>query len=67
LVLHLATGEAIDPSVGQQWTGTDDGRRFLTLSGDQWYAANVAFGTDPASARGMADRCVKAYLGEEPN
>jgi uncharacterized protein YndB with AHSA1/START domain len=67
LALHLASGEAIDPSFGQQWTGTDDGRRFLTLSGDEWYAANVAFGTDPAAARAMADRCVKAYLGEEQN
>src|SRR3954469_17010136 len=67
LALHLATGEAVDPSFGQQWTGTDDGRRFLTLSGDEWYAANVDFGTDPAAARAMADRCVKAYLGEEQN
>jgi uncharacterized protein YndB with AHSA1/START domain len=67
LALHLATGEAIDPSFGQQWTATDDGRRFLTLSGTEWYAANVAFGTDPAAARAMADRCVKAYLGEEQN
>jgi uncharacterized protein YndB with AHSA1/START domain len=65
LALHLASGEAIDPSFGQQWTGTDDGRRFLTLSGNEWYAANVAFGTDPAAARAMADRCVKAYLGEQ--
>jgi uncharacterized protein YndB with AHSA1/START domain len=67
LALHLSTGEAIDPSFGQQWTATDDGRRFLTLSGDEWYTANVAFGTDPAAARAMADRCVKAYLGEEQN
>jgi uncharacterized protein YndB with AHSA1/START domain len=67
LALHLATGEAIDPSFGQQWTGTEDGRRFLTLSGGKWYAVNVAFGTDPAEARAMADRCVKAYLGEEQN
>jgi uncharacterized protein YndB with AHSA1/START domain len=67
LALHVDTGQAIDPSFGQQWTGTDDGRRFLTLSGDQWFAANVAFGTDPGAARAMADRCVKAYLGEEQN
>jgi len=67
LALHLATGEAIDPAFGQQWMGTEDGRRFLTLSGDEWYAVNVAFGTDPTAARAMADRCVKAYLGEEQN
>jgi uncharacterized protein YndB with AHSA1/START domain len=67
LALHLATGEAVDPSFGQQWMGTADGRRFLTLSGDEWYAVNVNFGTDPAAARAMADRCVAAYLGEEQN
>jgi uncharacterized protein YndB with AHSA1/START domain len=64
LAIHLSTGESIDPSFGQQWTGTEEGRRFLTLSGEGWYAANVAFGEDPAAARGLADRCIKAYLGE---
>ena len=67
LAIHLATGEAIDPSFGEQWIVTEDGRRFLRLSGEQWYAANVAFGTDPVAAREMAERCLAAYLGEEPN
>jgi uncharacterized protein YndB with AHSA1/START domain len=65
LVLHLRTGEAIDPSVGQQWLGTEEGRRFLTLSGEEWYTADVVLGTDPAPARATADRCLKAYLGED--
>jgi hypothetical protein len=65
LAIHLSTGESIDPSFGQQWTGTGDGRRFLTLSGEEWYTAGVAFGVDPARARVMADRCIKAYLGDE--
>jgi uncharacterized protein YndB with AHSA1/START domain len=65
LAIHLTTGQSIDPSFGQQWTGTEDGRRFLTLSGEDWYTATVAFGADPAAARGLADRCIKAYLGEE--
>jgi len=64
LALHLRTGEAIDPSSGQQWLGTEEGRRFLTLSGEEWYAAGVAFGVDPADARAMADRCLAAYSGE---
>jgi uncharacterized protein YndB with AHSA1/START domain len=67
LALHLDTGESIDPSFGQQWLATEDGRRFLTLSGEQWYAVGVAFGLDPAAARTMADRCLAAYLGEEQN
>ena len=67
LSLHLGTGEAIDPSFGQQWTGTDDGRRFLMLSGEAWYAQSIAFGVAPATARAMADRCLAAYLGVEQN
>ncbi len=67
LAIHLDTGEAIDPSFGEQWIATEDGRRFLTLSGERWRAANVAFGTDPVAAREMAERCLAVYLGEEPN
>jgi uncharacterized protein YndB with AHSA1/START domain len=65
LAIHLSTGESIGPSFGQQWIVTEDGRRFLSLSGEEWYTANVASGEDPASARESADRCLKAYLGEE--
>ncbi|KUH93247.1 SRPBCC family protein [Mycobacterium sp. IS-3022] len=65
LALHLDTGESVDPADGQEWTTTEDGRRFLKLSGEQWFAANVAAGEDPGIARGSADRCLKAYYGEE--
>jgi uncharacterized protein YndB with AHSA1/START domain len=64
LALHLRTGESVDPAAGQEWLATDDGRRFLTLSGERWCAANIAFGEEPGEARAMADRCLKAYLGE---
>lgn len=65
LAIHLGTGESIDPSVGQQWTATEDGRRFLTLSGEEWHTANLAVAEDPAAARALTDRCIKAYIGEE--
>jgi uncharacterized protein YndB with AHSA1/START domain len=65
LAIHLSTGESVDPSEGQQWLGTEEGRRFLALSADEWYAAHVALGEDPAAARASADRCLKTYLGEE--
>jgi uncharacterized protein YndB with AHSA1/START domain len=65
LALQLSTGESVDPSEGQRWLGTEDGRRFLTLSGEEWYTAHVALGEEPAAARASADRCIKAYLGEE--
>ena len=57
LAIHLSTGEALDPSFGQQWTTSDDGRRFMHLSSEAWYEASVAGGADPASARQAADRC----------
>jgi uncharacterized protein YndB with AHSA1/START domain len=65
LAIHLATGESVDPSFGQQWMGTEDGRRFLTLSGERWHTAHISSGEDPATARVMTDRCLKAYLGEQ--
>ena len=65
LTLHLASGESIDPAFGQQWLATDDGRRFLRLSSEDWYTANVGNGADGPTARALADRCLKAYLGEE--
>ena len=64
LTIHLSTGEAVDPSSGQEWMASEDGRRFMKLSGEAWYEANVAAGADPAWARAAADRCVGAYLGE---
>jgi uncharacterized protein YndB with AHSA1/START domain len=65
LAIHLATGESIDPSFGPQWTASDEGRRFLSLSGEAWHTASVAGGEDLSAARALTDRCIKAYLGEE--
>lgn len=65
LTIHVGTGESLDPSFGPQWTSTEDGRRFLELSGEEWYTANVANDADPAAARALADRCIKAYLGND--
>jgi uncharacterized protein YndB with AHSA1/START domain len=67
LAIHLGTGESIDPGFGQQWTGTEEGRRFLTLAGERWYTASVAGGEDASVARALTDRCIKAYVGEEEN
>ena len=64
LAIHLSTGEAVDPSFGQQWMASEDGRRFMKLSGEAWYEANVAAAADPAWARAASDRCLGAYLGE---
>lgn len=64
LAMHLTTGEAIDPAFGQQWTASEEGRRFMTLASEEWYRADVAGGEDAAVARASADRCAAAYLAE---
>jgi uncharacterized protein YndB with AHSA1/START domain len=64
LAIHLSTGEAVDPSAGQEWMASEDGRRFMKLSGEAWYEANVASGADAQWARSAADRCLAAYLDE---
>jgi uncharacterized protein YndB with AHSA1/START domain len=64
LTIHLSTGEAVDPSFGQRWMASEDGRRFMKLSSEAWYEANLAGGADAESARSAADRCLAAYLGE---
>jgi uncharacterized protein YndB with AHSA1/START domain len=67
LAIHLSTGEAIDPAFGQQWTATEDGRRFMQLSGEAWYVADVAGGADAETARQTADRTTAAYLAQAQN
>ena len=64
LTIHLSTGQAVDPSFGQQWMASEDGRRFMKESGEAWHEANVAGGADANWARSAADRCISAYLGE---
>ncbi len=63
LTVHLSTGATVDPASGQDWMASEDGRRFMKLSAEAWYEANVAAGADPGWARAAADRCVEAYLG----
>jgi uncharacterized protein YndB with AHSA1/START domain len=64
LGIHLSTGQPVDPSAGQEWMTSEDGRRFMKLSGESWYEANIASGADAQWARSAADRCLAAYLGE---
>lgn len=62
LALHLSSGgRAVDPQESAAWMASDEGRRFMTLSSERWYDANVAAGTDQAAARTAADRTTAAY------
>jgi uncharacterized protein YndB with AHSA1/START domain len=66
LYLHLSSGEAIGPGEGAAWAASEEGRRFMTLSGERWYEADVAGGADEAAARAAADRTIAAYTAAPP-
>ncbi|MET8132141.1 SRPBCC family protein [Streptomyces sp. NPDC005251] len=64
---HLgSSGGSVDPKESMAWLGSDEGRRFITLSSESWYEANVAAGEPEDGARGMANRTTAAYTGAEP-
>jgi uncharacterized protein YndB with AHSA1/START domain len=63
LVLHLESGDAVDPDAFASWSASEEGRRFATLSSEQWRDAAIAAGEDPAIARAAADRTTAAYTG----
>jgi hypothetical protein len=53
----------MDPAEGQAWAASPEGKRFMTLSSENWRAASVEAGTDPAEAKEAADRTTAAYTG----
>ncbi len=63
LGMHLASGAAVDPAQFEAWSGSDEGKRFIALSSDGWFAAAVADGGDEAAARAAADRTTAFYTG----
>jgi uncharacterized protein YndB with AHSA1/START domain len=66
LARYLSTGIAVDPLQAAEWTASDEGRRFMTLSGERWGDADIAAGTDPTTARAAADRTIAAYTAGPP-
>lgn len=64
LTAHLESGAAQDPDAWMEWSASDEGTKFITLSSQRWYEANVAAGADEAEARLAADRTTAAYTGE---
>jgi uncharacterized protein YndB with AHSA1/START domain len=62
LSLHLASGgEPVDKEKVMAWTTSEEGVRFMRLSGDAWCEADIADGTDPDEARAAAGRTFAAY------
>jgi uncharacterized protein YndB with AHSA1/START domain len=63
LGLHLASGGDFDPAEGAAWAGSEEGRRYVTLSGERWGAAHLAGGAPEDEARAAAARTIAAYTG----
>lgn len=60
---HLNSGDAPDPGAAAQWMASEEGREFMTLSGEAWRAADVRAGEDPAGAEEAARRTIAFYAG----
>ncbi|HEY2675050.1 MAG TPA: SRPBCC family protein [Rugosimonospora sp.] len=61
LTLHLSSGAPVDQAAAAAWMASEAGREFVSASGQQWYEASVAAGTDPAEAKAAAERVFAAY------
>jgi len=66
LALHLSSGRAVNPKEVAAWSGSEDGRRFTTLSSQKWCDASIMAGQDEAGARAAADRTTAFYTGSTP-
>jgi uncharacterized protein YndB with AHSA1/START domain len=69
LSLYLAGRPAVDPQNSAAWVLSDEGNRFMKLSGERWCEAHIASGEDEAQARALAQRTIAAYPtapGEQP-
>jgi hypothetical protein len=51
----------MSPAEGMAWAGSDEGKRFMTLSGERWCQAHIASGADEAEAWAMAGRTIAVY------
>jgi uncharacterized protein YndB with AHSA1/START domain len=63
LAQHLSGHGSITPEEAMGWTISDEGRAFMSGSGDRWRHAHVASGEPPELAQSAADRTLAAYTG----
>jgi hypothetical protein len=63
---HLASGNRLDPAAAEAWSTSEEGRRFVSDSSEQWCAAAVAAGVDRTTARDWAARTTAFYTGAPP-
>ena len=63
LALHLPAGTPADPEQAARWMASEEGKQFLSASGERWCDANIAAGADEAPASAAAARTIAAYTG----
>jgi uncharacterized protein YndB with AHSA1/START domain len=63
LVLHLASGEAVDADAVMTWQVSPPGHEMMARSSDGWCLADIADGTPAEDAKARADRTLAAYRG----
>jgi uncharacterized protein YndB with AHSA1/START domain len=66
LDVHLRTAQPLDPLEVQEWTASDEGKGFITLSSQGWGEASIAAGTHPDEAHAAAERTTAFYTGAAP-
>jgi uncharacterized protein YndB with AHSA1/START domain len=62
LARDLVSDHSFDLRQAADWTASDEGRRFLTLSSQRWRDAGIASGEDPADAEAAAQRTTAFYM-----
>jgi uncharacterized protein YndB with AHSA1/START domain len=63
LVLHVDTGEAVDPAEVAAWQATPSALDLMTRASDDWCRADIADGTAAEDAEARAGRTLAAYTG----
>jgi hypothetical protein len=63
LVLHVASGAAVDPAEVAAWQGTPPALDLMTRASDDWCRADIADGAPADDARARAARTLAAYTG----
>jgi uncharacterized protein YndB with AHSA1/START domain len=63
LVLHVATGEAVDPEEVAAWQATPAALDLMTRASDGWCRADIADGAPAGDAEARAARTLAAYTG----
>ncbi len=66
LGIHVRSKAARDGFNEQAWGASDEGKGFVTKTGEGWTAADIAAGADVADATRRGRATIAFYRGEPP-